>query len=156
MDVFYEFCAPDCRVWHSADDKWMSLDAAITAVRERGGLPEFTGSRYTLTGTGFVVQTSARLDAAGVTVHIVQIATVEGGRVVQAEEYIGPDDGARGLTAVAPAPSPPHLSRRTHVRNLGPLGDRHRRRQRYRRGGCSAVRRERRPRDDRGRQRGTR
>ncbi|MBC3191728.1 hypothetical protein H7X46_11710 [Pseudonocardia sp. C8] len=91
VDLFYEFCDPGCRVWHSADNAWMSLDDAIRAVHDRGGLPEFTGSRYTLTETGFVVQTSGRLEPPGVTVHLVQIATVENGRVVRAEEYIGPE-----------------------------------------------------------------
>ncbi|MFG2657321.1 hypothetical protein [Streptomyces sp. NPDC048425] len=89
VDVFYEFCAPDCRVWHSSDDKWMSLKAAIDAVHSRGGLPPFRNSRYTLTGKGFVMQTSTTLKDTNV--HIVQVATVEDGKVVSAEEYISPE-----------------------------------------------------------------
>ncbi|AVH94180.1 MULTISPECIES: hypothetical protein [Streptomyces] len=89
VDLFYEFCAPDCRVWHSSDDKWMSLKGAIDAVHSRGGLPPFRNSRYTLTDKGFIVQTSTTLD--GTNVHIIQVATVEGGQVVSAEEYIGPE-----------------------------------------------------------------
>ncbi|MER6667238.1 hypothetical protein ABT256_22025 [Amycolatopsis japonica] len=96
VDHFYEICTPDCRVWHSADDKWMSLKAAIDAVHDRGGLPEFTNSRVTITEKGFFAQTSGVLKPQGedgpeVKIHLIQIATVEGGKVVQAEEYIGPE-----------------------------------------------------------------
>ncbi|MFF9505305.1 hypothetical protein [Streptomyces sp. NPDC014656] len=89
VDLFYDFCAPECRVWHSSDDKWMTLKEAIDAVKNRGGLPPFRNSRYTLTDKGFVVQTSTTLD--GTNVHLIQVAGVEGGRVVSAEEYIGPE-----------------------------------------------------------------
>ncbi|MEU3528741.1 hypothetical protein AB0E62_33645 [Streptomyces sp. NPDC038707] len=89
VDLFYEFCAPHCKVWHSSDDKVMTLKEAIDAVHGRGGLPPFRDSRYTLTDKGFVVQTSTTLQ--GTNVHLVQIAVVENGEVVSAEEYIGPE-----------------------------------------------------------------
>ncbi|HEX2316772.1 MAG TPA: hypothetical protein VHJ17_23705 [Thermomonospora sp.] len=89
VDLFYELCTADCRVWHSSDDKWMTLKEAIDAVHSRGGLPPFRNPRYTLTENGFFAQMSTTLD--GTNVHLVQIATVKDGKVVQAEEYIGPE-----------------------------------------------------------------
>ena len=89
VDLFYSLCADDCKVWHSADDKWMSVKEAVDAVHERGGLPEFENSRYTLTDKGFFVQTSATLAAARV--HLIQLVTVKDGKAVSAEEYIGPE-----------------------------------------------------------------
>lgn len=89
VDLFYTLCADDCKVWHSADDKWMSVKEAVDAVHERGGLPEFENSRYTLTEKGFFVQTSATLPTARV--HLIQLVTVKDGKAVSAEEYIGPE-----------------------------------------------------------------
>ncbi|MCD0453506.1 hypothetical protein LO762_30620 [Actinocorallia sp. API 0066] len=89
VDKFYELCSPECKVWHSNDDKWVTLKEAIDAVHSRGGLPPFRNSRYTLTDKGFFAQTSATLE--GTNVHIIQIATVADGKVVTAEEYIGPE-----------------------------------------------------------------
>ncbi|MFS4108562.1 MULTISPECIES: hypothetical protein [unclassified Streptomyces] len=89
VDLFYEFCDSGCKVWHSADDKWVTLKEAIDAVHSRGGLPPFRNSRYTLTDKGFIVQTSTTLE--GTNVHLIQVAGVEGGKVVTAEEYIGPE-----------------------------------------------------------------
>lgn len=89
VDLFYEFCAPDCKVWHSSDDKWMTVKEAIDAVHGRGGLPPFRNSRYTLTDKGFFVQTSTTLN--GTNVHLIQVVTVQDGKAVSAEEYIGPE-----------------------------------------------------------------
>ncbi|WP_050790883.1 hypothetical protein [Streptomyces sp. e14] len=89
VDAFYAFCDPECRVWHSSDDKWMTLQEAIDAVHGRGGLPPFRNPRYTVTEKGIVAQASTTLN--GTNVHLVQVATVKDGRVVTAEEYIGPE-----------------------------------------------------------------
>ncbi|SFW79796.1 hypothetical protein [Amycolatopsis australiensis] len=89
VDAFHGLCAAGCRVWHSTDDKWITVEEAVDAVHERGGLPEFENPRYTLTGKGFFVQTSATLAAARV--HVIQVVTVEDGKAISAEEYVGPE-----------------------------------------------------------------
>lgn len=91
VDAFYELCAPDCRVWHSNDNKWVTVKEAVNAVYERGGLPEFIDARYTLSANGFFVQTAARLDAVGLTVHIVQVVAAQDGKAISVEEYVGPE-----------------------------------------------------------------
>jgi hypothetical protein len=91
VDAFYALCAPDCLVWHSNDNKWITVKEAVDAVYERGGLPEFSGSRYTLSDKGFFVQTSATLAAAGVTVHVVQVVGTRDGQAISVEEYVGPE-----------------------------------------------------------------
>ncbi|MEV0085398.1 hypothetical protein [Saccharopolyspora sp. NPDC050642] len=91
VDEFYELCAPGCEVWHSNDDRWITVEEAVDAVHGRGGLPEFDDSRYTLTEKGFFVQTSATPEAAGVRVHVVQAVATKDGKAISVEEYVGPE-----------------------------------------------------------------
>jgi hypothetical protein len=91
VDAFYELCAPDCKVWHSNDNKWGTVKEAVDAVYDRGGLPEFSGSRYTLSDKGFFVQTSATLESAGAKVHVVQVVETKDGKAISVEEYVGPE-----------------------------------------------------------------
>ncbi|MDA3644250.1 hypothetical protein LZ318_31445 [Saccharopolyspora indica] len=88
-DDYYDLSAPDCKVWHSSDNKWMATKDAIDAVKAHGGLPTARNTSYTLTEKGFIVQ--ATLTLRETTVHIVQVATVNDGKVVSIEEYIGPE-----------------------------------------------------------------
>jgi hypothetical protein len=91
VDEFVALCAPDCRVWHSNDDKWVTVKQAIDAVYERGGLPGFSGARYTLSDKGFFVQTAATLEPAGVKVHVIQVVGTRDGQAISVEEYVGPE-----------------------------------------------------------------
>jgi hypothetical protein len=88
--LFREICTPDCQVWHSADNKWMTAEAAIEAARDRGGLPPFKNVRITVTEHGFLAQASTTVDPVG-TIHVLQLVTVKDGKAARVEEYIGPE-----------------------------------------------------------------
>ena len=90
LSAFFEICSSDCRVWHSADDKWMSVQAAVDAAKARGGLPPFETPRVLMTASGFAVQTATTVAPVG-KLHIVQVATVKDGKVTAVEEYISPE-----------------------------------------------------------------
>ena len=84
--------SPTLRVWHSPDDQWMERAQAEAQMAQAGaaGLA-LQDVRTLVTERGFVVQ--AALDAGGGSgrTHIVQICTVEDGRVASCEEYIAPE-----------------------------------------------------------------
>ena len=87
-----ELSSPTMRVWHSHDDQWMTREQAEAQMAESGAgaSPSFQDLRTLVTDTGFVVQAS--LDGLGAgRIHIVQICTVEDGRVGSCEEYIAPE-----------------------------------------------------------------
>ncbi len=91
LAVFNDICAPDCQVWHSSDDKWMSARAAVDNVRERvGELPPFSDVRIQKTEQGFIAQGNIDIAPVGRT-HIVQVVTVKDGKAVAIEEYISPE-----------------------------------------------------------------
>jgi hypothetical protein len=85
--------SPTMRVWHSHDGQWLTREEseARMAAGMADSPPSFGDVRALSTETGFVVQaTLAGLRGTGPT-HIVQICTVEGGRIASCEEYIAPE-----------------------------------------------------------------
>ena len=93
VDAFAALCAPDCQVWHSHDDRWVTVQEAVDVVHKVGGLPAFTGARHTLSDNGFFVQATTEFVVAGqtMTLHVVQIVEVRDGKAVRVQEYIGPE-----------------------------------------------------------------
>lgn len=87
---FWDICTPDCQVWHSADNKWMTAAAAIEAASGRGGLPPFQNIRVTLTDGGFALQANVTVEPIG-TIHVLQLVSVKDGKAARIEEYIGPE-----------------------------------------------------------------
>ncbi len=87
VDSFPALCAPECRVWHSTDDKWVTVEEAVAAVHAGGGLPPVRDTSYTLTDHGFLVQFS--LTHQGAELHNCIIVKVRDGKAVSAEEYVG-------------------------------------------------------------------
>jgi hypothetical protein len=87
VDAFLPLCAPECKVWHSNDDKWVTVPEAIAAVHEAGGLPPMRDMSYTLMDGGFLVQFSATWN--GAEIHNVILVKVRDGLAVSAEEYVG-------------------------------------------------------------------
>ncbi|MFT4030536.1 MAG: hypothetical protein QM675_11735 [Protaetiibacter sp.] len=87
VEKFREISTTDCRVWHSSDNLWVSIDTAIENVYKGGGLPPVYDTGYTVTEHGFLVQFSAEL--AGHKIHNTIIVKTENGLAVTAEEYIG-------------------------------------------------------------------
>lgn len=87
VDSFAALCAPECRVWHSTDDKWVTVEEAIEAVHAGGGLPPVRDKSFTLTDQGFLVQFS--LTHQGAELHNCIIVKVRDGKAVSAEEYVG-------------------------------------------------------------------
>ncbi len=84
--------SPTLRVWHSHDDQWMDRAQAEAQMAQAGAAGvTLEDVRTLVTDGGFVVQ--ATLDAGGGAgrTHIVQICTVEDGRVASCEEYLAPE-----------------------------------------------------------------
>jgi hypothetical protein len=85
--------SPTMRVWHSHDNLWLTREEGAARMAESGTTdqsPSFQDIRVTPTTHGFVLQGWVdRL--AGAKTHIVQICTVEDGRVASCEEYIAPE-----------------------------------------------------------------
>ncbi|MGC4251869.1 MAG: hypothetical protein QM605_10540 [Sphingobium sp.] len=98
LPVFSEVCAPDCQVWHSSDNNWMSAAAAMEGVAKMGGLPPFDKVEITKTDKGFAVQGSITPPGMG-KMHIAQMVTVKEGSVAAIEEYISPEMDLRAQTA---------------------------------------------------------
>ncbi|QSE85205.1 hypothetical protein JWS14_16140 [Rhodococcus koreensis] len=98
IDLFLEICVEDCPVWHSADDKWVSVSEAVAAVYERAGggpVPDFRPEGITFTENGFFNEASVELEMGGqeVKLHLVQIVEARDGKAVRVREYIGPEMG---------------------------------------------------------------
>ena len=87
VDAFLPLCAPECKVWHSTDDTWVTVRDAIEAVRASGGLPPMRETSYTLMDGGFFVQFSATHQ--GAELHNCILVRVRDGLAVSAEEYVG-------------------------------------------------------------------
>jgi ketosteroid isomerase-like protein len=88
-----DICAPDCQLWHSNDAKWMAQAPALEAFAEAqkaGLIPEFGELVITPTAKGFLSQTTMTLAPVG-KMQIVQLITVEGGKITVIEEYIAPE-----------------------------------------------------------------
>lgn len=86
------YSAPDLRVWHSTDDRWADADeqrARMDRVMRMPEPPKLAGLKATPTERGFIVQ--GHLAAGGERTHIVQICTVEDGKVSLVEEYLAPE-----------------------------------------------------------------
>jgi hypothetical protein len=92
--VLETLSSPTMRVWHSHDNVW--LDRADAAARmqqsgERTASPRFEDVRAIPTEKGFIVQGSIQGLAGNGRTHIVQILTVEDGKIAACEEYIAPE-----------------------------------------------------------------
>ena len=91
--------SPTMRVWHSHDGQWLTREESEARMAAAGMAPgdpssagpSFGDVRTLSTETGFVVQ--AKLEGRGGSgpIHIVQICTVEDGRIASCEEYIAPE-----------------------------------------------------------------
>lgn len=88
-----QVCAPNCQIWHSFDNKWMSHREALDgfeAAREQGAVPSFEDVRLVPTAKGFLCQASMVLGRVG-RLHITQLVTVSDGQITHVEEYIAPE-----------------------------------------------------------------
>jgi ketosteroid isomerase-like protein len=85
-----ELASPDMRVWHSSDGQWLDRDESTARMEHAaaGAPPAFGRVSTFVTEHGFVVQ--ATLDGPDGATHVVQLLTVEDGRVVACEEYLAP------------------------------------------------------------------
>src|ERR1700722_15454070 len=91
--VLETLSSPTMRVWHSHDNQWLTREEGAARMAESGTAdqsPSFQDIRVTPTTHGFVLQGWAD-GLAGVKTHIVQICTVEKGKVASCEEYIAPE-----------------------------------------------------------------
>ena len=92
--ILEALCSPTMQVWHSHDNVWLKQAEAAARMAASGeGAPAlaFEDARATSTETGFIIQASIKsVDGTGRT-HIVQVLTVEDGRVAVCEEYIAPE-----------------------------------------------------------------
>jgi ketosteroid isomerase-like protein len=93
--ILAELSSPTMRVWHSHDNQWLTRAESEVRMAEAGPTQapsSFENLRATVTEDGFVIQGSVVGigGSAGVT-HIVQICTVEDGRIASCEEYIAPE-----------------------------------------------------------------
>lgn len=91
--ILEQLTSPTMRVWHSHDDLWLDVEessARMPPAEERQP-PSFRDVRTHVTPTGFVVQAAIEgFAGAGGRTHIVQILTVQDGRIASCEEYIAP------------------------------------------------------------------
>ncbi|AHH17508.1 hypothetical protein [Nocardia nova] len=78
---------PQAPVWQSTSNASHTAESGLDGIEERGGLPEFTDIRTTVTDWGFVCRTSTHHD--GRNLHLAQFLWVEGDKIVKEEEYIG-------------------------------------------------------------------
>ena len=98
IDLFLEISTEDCQVWHSADDKWVSVAEAVAAVYERSGddgVPDFKAEGITYTESGFFNRASTEITMNGqlVKLHLIQVVEARDGKAVRVREYIGPEMG---------------------------------------------------------------
>ncbi|MCP2276239.1 hypothetical protein SAMN04244553_1062 [Nocardia amikacinitolerans] len=100
IDLFKEISHEDCLVWHSADDKWVSVADAVAAVYERSGdgpIPTFVSVGVTYTEKGFFHECTTEVTIGGqeMKLHLVQIVEVRDGKAARVREYIGPEMGVQ-------------------------------------------------------------
>jgi hypothetical protein len=84
-----EIASPEMRVWHSFDDVWLDREASKARIADGGADAAplgFADIRTMVTDRGFLVQ--ATIERDGGRAHIVQLLTVEDGKVIACEEYI--------------------------------------------------------------------
>ncbi|ALJ19590.1 nuclear transport factor 2 family protein [Microbacterium sp. No. 7] len=97
VETFRPLCEPDAKVWHSNDDVWMTLDAAIGNVHLAGGIPPREREAYRLTADGFLVQFTVSL--GGQRMHNTILVRVRDGLAYEIEEYIGLETDLAALIA---------------------------------------------------------
>ncbi|MDR7166957.1 hypothetical protein J2W56_000675 [Nocardia kruczakiae] len=100
IDLFLEISTPDCQVWHSADDKWVSVAEAVAAVYERSGddgVPDFQAQGITFTEKGFFNEATTEVQISGqkMKLHLIQLVEVRDGKAARVREYIGPEMGVQ-------------------------------------------------------------
>ncbi|MFT3660234.1 MAG: hypothetical protein QM809_02210 [Gordonia sp. (in: high G+C Gram-positive bacteria)] len=96
LDSFYDLCAPGCKVWHSNDDQWISVETAIENVHKRtpgDTPPTFEARGVTYTEKGFFNECYVEVELMGnpMKLHLIQLVEVEDGKAVSVKEYIGPE-----------------------------------------------------------------
>ena len=83
--------SPTARIWHSTDGEWLSKDVAQLRMEDSMPVgtdrPTFRDVRSLPTTNGGVVQGTIE-PIPGVTVHVVQVLTIETGQIVALEEYV--------------------------------------------------------------------
>jgi hypothetical protein len=93
--ILAELSSPTMRVWHSHDDQWLTREESTARMAESGAGDNggsFENLRATVTEKGFIVQGSlTRIGGSAGLTDIVQICTVEDGRIASCEEYIAPE-----------------------------------------------------------------
>ncbi|MFI2280739.1 nuclear transport factor 2 family protein [Nocardia beijingensis] len=100
IDLFIEISHDDCLVWHSADDKWVTVRDAVAAVYERSGdgaVPTFVPGGVTFTEHGFFNECTTQVTIGGqeMKLHLLQIVDVRDGKAARVREYIGPEMGVQ-------------------------------------------------------------
>src|SRR5260221_13473361 len=100
FDTMAACYAPDTRVWHSTDRKWQSGEENLATARQTLGAIEgfhYGDPQITATESGFVLQAALRGKAGGndMDVPVCLVASVTGGRISKAEEYIDQGHFAR-------------------------------------------------------------
>jgi hypothetical protein len=86
--------SPTMRVWHSHDNAWLTTEESSARMAESDAMatpPSFRDIRTIPTASGFVVQGWITGLAGEGKSHIVQVCTVEDGRIAACEEYIAPE-----------------------------------------------------------------
>ncbi|MFT4201301.1 hypothetical protein [Gordonia sp. (in: high G+C Gram-positive bacteria)] len=95
LDQFEQMCSADCEVWHSTDDKWVTVSQAVEDARRRvgGGEPNFEPRGVTYTENGFFNQAFIAVELMGnpMRLHVIQIVDVKDGKAVRVQEYVGPE-----------------------------------------------------------------
>ena len=94
LDSFFGLCAPDCQVWHSNDDIWVSVETAIQNVHRRTAeLPDFQPRGVTYTEKGFFNECYVEVELMGnpMKIHLIQLIDMENGKAVRVKEYVGPE-----------------------------------------------------------------
>jgi ketosteroid isomerase-like protein len=93
--ILAALASPTVRVWHSHDNLWLTSEESQARMAESGAMdaaPSFQDVRAIATPNGFVVQGWIEgPGGGGGRNHIVQICTVEDGRIAACEEYIAPE-----------------------------------------------------------------
>lgn len=92
-----DLLSPSARIWHSTDGEWLSKDVARQRMEESMPVgtdrPTFRDVRSLPTTKGGVVQGTIE-PVPGMTVHIVQVLTVDTGQIVALEEYVAAQSAA--------------------------------------------------------------
>jgi hypothetical protein len=93
--ILEELSSPTMKVWHSNDGLWITREegaARIAAMDATASPPPFRDVRTIATESGFIVQATIPDTGKGTT-HILQVCTVENGRIASCEEFIAPEFG---------------------------------------------------------------